>query len=515
MVRTVPPLKAKAKAKAKGSSGVVKKTKVTKHVVTVNKKKKYKFKKQEEEEFVEPVPDGWPVASIRPQKEYSLAMELSKNDKEKDDDDDEEEESKQFAGLRPGKALQSCSGTDVQLSRGASARPNLSKGKGRFLIILPGNMSLTPQTAVATSAPLTPANKTNDSESKHDSPQPTPIPTPSSDPLLSDTATATPSNSNVFSIAANLPRLGKIEKLGSENPILRVPFPDDDGRELIFRGRKISTSSRFMSLTCKGGKGAVNCKDVFSSVIVFGEAGWEDNGFARETEDISSDGISIRHYGGSTRTVDGGKGGSTKKQKAWSTTPKSTRTIITQDTTSPIEESGDEEELDLPDDEDDDDDDEAFFDNTKPSGLSQRSASKRTTSRSSARSKVNYADTLETEEVEEETSDENDSVEDRPKTNKKNKKTPKVSTSTSTSTHSKNKAGRTKTTIDTLVLSSDEEDEAVDVAENTNSGEDAILSKTPVSAKRTPRTVSQAKKKYVDTVDESSDEEHNDEDDLI
>jgi hypothetical protein len=263
MVRTLPPLK--AKAKAKGSSGVVKKTKVTKHVVTVNKKKKYKFKKQEEEEFVEPVPDGWPIASIRPQKEYNLAMELSKNDNEKEEDD--EEESKQFAGLRPGKALQSCSGTDVQLSRGASARPNLSKGKGRFLIILPGNMSLTPQTAVAASAPFTPASKTNDSESKNDSPQPTPIQTPSSDPLLSDTATATPSNHNVFGIAANLPRLGKIEKLGSDNPILRVPFPDDDGRELIFRGRKISTSSRFMSLTCKGGKGAVNCKVWFYFVF--------------------------------------------------------------------------------------------------------------------------------------------------------------------------------------------------------------------------------------------------------
>jgi hypothetical protein len=80
----------------------------------------------------------------------------------------------------------------------------------------------------------------------------------------------------------------------------------------------------------------------------------------------------------------------------------------------------------------------------------------------------------------------------------------------------KNKAVRSKKTIDTLVLSSDEEDEAVDVAENIDSGDDEILSKTPVFTKRTPRrSASQAKKDYVEKLDSSSDEEHNDEDDSV
>ena len=40
--------------------------------------------------------------------------------------------------MAPGDCLKACNGSDVQLAQGASARPNLAKGRGRYLFILPG-----------------------------------------------------------------------------------------------------------------------------------------------------------------------------------------------------------------------------------------------------------------------------------------------------------------------------------------------------------------------------------------
>ena len=86
--------------------------------------------------------DQWPVAFS------PLRKQVAKKKKESldfsDSSSDEDERSSKLLklpALETGTVLEACNGSDIQLARGASARPNLAKGRGRYLIILPGIMS--------------------------------------------------------------------------------------------------------------------------------------------------------------------------------------------------------------------------------------------------------------------------------------------------------------------------------------------------------------------------------------
>ena len=80
-------------------------------------------------------------------------------EEDKDDEDDtfgflgqSDGRSCSSTALRPGPVIQNCSGTDIQLARSAVSVASVTKEKGRYLLILPGLMSLKsqPQTISST-----------------------------------------------------------------------------------------------------------------------------------------------------------------------------------------------------------------------------------------------------------------------------------------------------------------------------------------------------------------------------
>ena len=83
------------------------------------------------------LPDSWPVSSTLPQY-TSKGVETTK--------EIEDSSSTEIKGqiLTPGPALIECSGNDILLKKGvaSSMKPNLDKMKGKYLIILPGMLTL-------------------------------------------------------------------------------------------------------------------------------------------------------------------------------------------------------------------------------------------------------------------------------------------------------------------------------------------------------------------------------------
>ena len=50
-------------------------------------------------------------------------------------------------------------------------------------------------------------------------------------------------------VTTNITKLGKIEQIETDNPIMKVPF--EDGCSLVFQGKEVETSSKFMMVNCK------------------------------------------------------------------------------------------------------------------------------------------------------------------------------------------------------------------------------------------------------------------------
>lgn len=134
-------------------------------------------------------------------------------------------------------------------------------------------------------------------------------------------------------VPANPPRLlGKLVSLGGENMELRMPFPASDGdvtpvgesrrNHLILSGKAIPLAGKYMSLTLKRagkasaggnsgkkqGGGSLHCKDVFRSVIVFGESKGGDKVVSPNDDE------EMNHYGASSRSLDGGASQTKKKR---------------------------------------------------------------------------------------------------------------------------------------------------------------------------------------------------------
>ena len=79
--------------------------------------------------------NGWPVA-FAPLKQL-VPLEFM----ESDDDENVQQvqdELLELPALAPGDCLKACNGSDIQLAQGTLAHPYLAKGRGRYLIILPG-----------------------------------------------------------------------------------------------------------------------------------------------------------------------------------------------------------------------------------------------------------------------------------------------------------------------------------------------------------------------------------------
>jgi hypothetical protein len=161
------------------------------------------------------------------------------------------------------------------MARSACLVPNFAKEKGKFLLIFPGNFSF--GTAIASQSgsggsgdlssgkptdsdtaavPGVAASTQSDGdEDGKPSPvvkeenlsetTPTPVPSAATPPLSSSAAATT---------------LGRIEGLRTNNPSFRIPFPHLQ-KSLVFAGKKITTTSKYLALSCSNKKnGTVQCK---------------------------------------------------------------------------------------------------------------------------------------------------------------------------------------------------------------------------------------------------------------
>jgi hypothetical protein len=149
---------------------------------------------------------------------------------------------------------QTCSGQDIQLVRSASAVPSFEKEKGKFLLVFPGNFSFgsfgrTTPDGRPDAAALPGQAEATPSEDGKPSPEKNHNDGSTTNPGEASKTTATPSTT-----------MGRIEGLRTNTPSFRIPFPHLQ-KSLVFPGKKISTTSKYLALSCSNKKnGTVQCK---------------------------------------------------------------------------------------------------------------------------------------------------------------------------------------------------------------------------------------------------------------
>mmetsp|Transcript_28556 Transcript_28556/g.43159 ORF Transcript_28556/g.43159 Transcript_28556/m.43159 type:complete len:704 (+) Transcript_28556:95-2206(+) len=345
-------------------------------------------------------------------------------------------------GLTPGPALLSCSGSDIHLSKGASTRPNAEKQKGRYVMMLPGMLSFRRQSQQNGREDNNKQEGKSESESQNE------------DGDTQKTGQnkvnkeSSPNNPPSAKLANATTVLGRIKGLKSGKPTMTIPYPN--GGILTLKGQQIESSSRFMMLNFKRGK--VTCKDAVSSVLVFGEPTWSGDEPIPYSNDSNE--ASLEHYGGSERTIDGGRTVKFRKSRnapifvKQQSNKKSGKTPASGlESVDPKEEDSEEEDSD------------AYIEAGVGDSLS-RGASKtlsRRSSRSCASKEISYGDKSSEEE---DSSDENSSEEEkeeepnekstwrRKRNSQQNKKYPSQRTSSS------------KKTVTKVINLSDDEDDS-------------------------------------------------------
>ena len=296
--------KGKKKNATKGATATKKNSKkIPIAVHRGNKKTTHKnTKAKKESSTVETLPDGWPVTS-------------------------NSQTSSKSQVLKPGNILHKCSGRDIKLSKNSDTRPNFTIGRGRFLFVLPGLLSLRkPFENIA-------KDKSQDS-----------------------TASTNGASASIGSTTSKLFTLGKVRNLETNQPILEIPLPN--GQLLSFQGRKVQTTSRYLVLTCKT-SGAVNCRHVLQEMVVFGDHSMNEsendisaeNNISVEKEAATED-QAFHHYGGSERALDGNRLiRGVKRSRSTGTSSAKTGLSFSQesiDTTATSSSKGDKGENDVP-----------------------------------------------------------------------------------------------------------------------------------------------------------------------
>ena len=223
---------------------------------------KTKTTKSEKTKKAAALPPDWPVTSQAPQ----FPAEAS--------------------ALRPGSLLRnSCSGSDIQLARSACAPVNFHKGKGKFLLVFPGKFSFGGSDSDSNSN----SNNRHQKKSQQDNASDdggdlkpkatsakeksgdTETPSPVRDDTIDNTTTTTTNAEKIGSSSSNIytnvnssnnsnTTMGRIEGLRTDSPSFRIPFPHLN-KSLVFPGKKIATTSKYLALSCSNKKkGTVQCK---------------------------------------------------------------------------------------------------------------------------------------------------------------------------------------------------------------------------------------------------------------
>lgn len=274
--------------------------------------------------------------------------------------------------LTPGNILQKCSGSDIKITKNCDAKPNLAIGRGRFLFILPGLLSL--------KQPTQDANKTL-------------------------------SGSTLFT-------MGKIFGLDTKTPTMKIDLPS--GAQMILKGKKISSTSRYLVLTCKT-SGNIQCKNMFQEMVMFESCTLQGDVSDKKIASEEKEQQKFNHYGGSDRALDGGREvrGIKKKEKAKALVrgdsvmsdinqSQSQETGLEQSQTSISIEDSDDQGIgnDIIEIEEDSDDSDAVKFKLDSPVVPRSKSSRRSTSK-----KVNYSQESEEEESSNDSSD-NDSIDD-------------------------------------------------------------------------------------------------------
>jgi hypothetical protein len=358
-----------------------------KKVVRNDELENQKVKDSESDYFVGK-DEGWPI--------YSLTGTIpEKNVKGCDDPFGLSKEN----GLSPGPSLIACSGSDISLSRNASVVPNPNKQRGRYIIILPGILSLLPQTSKDITTEDFCGNDKSflDGESKLVDQEIQNLSVDSNGDDVNSRKDSPKASKNTI--------LGRIEGLATDKPTLVIPHPN--GGSLIFQGYKVKeSSSSLLFLSFKPKRGEVVCKDAVSSVILFGKAtftappGVDANDNAMKHEEHLYVNGDIRHYGGSERTIDGGKK-TNKSKRAVSSTSRSPVLNISHEAQSDLPENSY-----LADEESDDSD--SYQDINSKSLTTNNASVQRRSSRKIAKNNLSYALDDDLEDDVDENSDDND-----------------------------------------------------------------------------------------------------------
>jgi hypothetical protein len=284
--------KAKAKSKSNGEKVGTKPGSTLKSKQSVNENGN-KMSSSKGETQPEPFPSHFPVSSMN--------TSVPKSD---DGKDKAVAKTSNNNHLKPGDILHRCTGKDIKMMKNSDSRPNLTIGKGRFLFILPGLLSL-----------RYPKEKESKRWSKKQD----------ANTNTNNNVNETVKGDDDIIGGLSLNSMGKIRGLTTTKPILIVPLPNGD--TLRFEGRKIQSTSKFLVMNCRS-SGIVSCKHVFQEIVVFGDyhiskakakcavdkdedkQGKKNLQCDQQLASISDQ--NFNHYGGSERAIDGGllrKGG--------------------------------------------------------------------------------------------------------------------------------------------------------------------------------------------------------------
>jgi hypothetical protein len=209
------------------------------------------------------------------------------------------------SALRPGSLLQQiCNGQDIQLSRSAVVTPNIEKEKGKYLLIFPGMFSFNKLTSTTTTTTKKAAATEEEAEVEVEADdgdgdlKPKSVNTATTkqkndnddddddaddddddddddgdedSPLKDTTTTTTTTKKKVSATIATTPTqihsLGRVEGLRSDIPTFKIPFADIQ-KDLIFPGRKVQTTSKYLIMSCSNKKnGTVQCKVCMYSLV--------------------------------------------------------------------------------------------------------------------------------------------------------------------------------------------------------------------------------------------------------
>eukprot|EP00429_Kryptoperidinium_foliaceum_P050772 CAMPEP_0176126642 /NCGR_PEP_ID=MMETSP0120_2-20121206/63924_1 /TAXON_ID=160619 /ORGANISM="Kryptoperidinium foliaceum, Strain CCMP 1326" /LENGTH=189 /DNA_ID=CAMNT_0017461581 /DNA_START=54 /DNA_END=619 /DNA_ORIENTATION=+ len=154
---------------------------------------------------VKPLPKDWPVASRPP----TLTSENS--------------------ALRPGSLLQDvCSGQDIHINKQALQAPNVEKGKGRYMLIFPGEFSFR---NFKNGDSKEPSNKSSEEDISEKNSQDD----NEDDEEDEDDNDVVVGDGGKTAAKPVAPQMGKVEGLTTDHPKFRISFPGSD-KSLVFPG---------------------------------------------------------------------------------------------------------------------------------------------------------------------------------------------------------------------------------------------------------------------------------------